>query len=1010
MILAVFVSAIVLAVANAGPLAPIRLRLEYMPSPLLGLDVTTPRFGWQLEHTERAQGQSAFEIAVTAMLSGQTVWHVNTTSSQSQQVVYAGAALVSDTSYTWAVRYADLNGEVSPWSGNFSFTTGLLAPSDWQNAQWIGESGTGASAGNLLRKEFSIPAGSTVTQAYAYINGLGYYKLDVDGVRVSTHELGTFTTFSQRIYYDTYNIVPALWSNSSTHAIGIWLGHGWYAQPSVNVGPPSLYFCLIVHLQNQDGTQSSFGVVSDNTWLQQVGPVVMDDIYNGETFDSRLVQQGWTTPGFVASGWVNTSSVNPPSSTVLISSHAIMPHILIGQSYTPINMWESAPGTWVFDFGQNMAGFTTLFVPEGLATEAGVSIVQQASEAIYGPPPAGINHYYTNTPEITTYITDGSGNAITYRPYFTYMGQRYIQLTGYPGVPTYETLTAHFIHTDYEIIGSVGFSDPILDQVQHMTQSSAMSNFQEIPTDCPQRERRGWLGDAQLSAHTNIYNFDMAAPYTSFIQQINDAQDPQTGADQDCVPWYGHGGEPADPAWGCAYTFLIYDMYKYYGDTTIVAEHYAGLKFYVDFLTTDCNYNQSYFCTSTIYGDWCPPTGGCQVGSGMLSAFVIITEYQMMSELAQVLGNTADASYFASLAESVSSQFNSHWYNATSKIYFDNHVIGNPQLSTQSAIAFAMTLGLVPETDYDQVLENLVNDIMVTNGGHLSTGIVGIRYLLPALSNAGRSDIALQIAQTRTFPGWGYMALQGATTVWETWYGSEYQQDASWNHIMFGSNSAWYYEHLAGIRNAEGFVAFQNISVAPQVVCSNLTSVSASVLSHRGAIESSWQCNAGGCSYVPEHANASINCMSGVIEAITFASFGTPFGTCAEGFVANPSCDASTTLAIVEGLCLGQASCSVYASDTVFGDPCYGIVKSLAIQGVCSQTTYAHNVTVPVGSVSVVQFPSLDGTAGEVYESGTLIWDGQTYYPGVAGISFAFFANDTVFVGTGSGSYAFLLS
>ncbi len=198
---------------------------------------------------------------------------------------------------------------------------------------------------------------------------------------------------------------------------------------------------------------------------------------------------------------------------------------------------------------------------------------------------------------------------------------------------------------------------------------------------------------------------------------------------------------------------------------------------------------------------------------------------------------------------------------------------------------------------------------------------------------------------------------------------------------VISHQSAWYYEHLAGIRNAEGSVAFQNISVAPQVVCSNLTSVSASVLSHRGAIESSWQCNAGDCSYVPEHANASINCLSGVIEAITFASFGTPFGTCAEGillddsnvatndsyiimysytgFVANPSCDANTTLAIVEGLCLGQASCSVYASDTVFGDPCYGIVKALAIQGVCSQTTYAHNVTVPVGSVSVVQFPTL---------------------------------------------------
>ena len=250
--------------------------------------------------------------------------------------------------------------------------------------------------------------------------------MDVNGQRVSTHELGIFTTFQQRIYYDTYDVSQALWTFNSTKQVigelisrcralchlvtGIMLGHGWYAQPSVNVGPPSLFFTLNVHAVFPNGTSGVVTVVSDTTWTQSVGPITADDIYNGmgvsqhlfnliyisgETFDSRLVQPGWTLPSFDASQWVAASVVPPPSANVILSSHAIMPHIAIEQSYTPIQMWESAPGTWVFDFGQNMvrlfvvlpafrdalqAGFTTLYVPEGLATEAGIEITQISAE------------------------------------------------------------------------------------------------------------------------------------------------------------------------------------------------------------------------------------------------------------------------------------------------------------------------------------------------------------------------------------------------------------------------------------------------------------------------------------------------------------------------------------------------------------------------------------------------------------------------------------------------------
>ena len=367
-------------------------------------------------------------------------------------------------------------------------------------------------------------------------------------------------------------------------------------------------------------------------------------------------------------------------------------------------------------------------MPEGLATQANVSIVQESAEAIFGPPPAGINHYYTNTAELATFITNGSSSAISYTPSFTYMGFRYVQLTGYPGAPEFSTLTAHFINQNYDKTGSIGFSDPNLDEVQHMTQAAAQSNFQEIPTDCPQRERRGWLGDAQLSSVTNIYNFDMASSYTSFLQAITDALDPADGADPDCVPWYGHGGMPADPSWGSAYTILAYEMYQYYGDTRIIENLWTGLQAHAGNIQADCNYNMTLFCTSTVYGDWCPPLAGCQVGSGLVSAFSVIIQMQMMSEMASIIGQTAASTTYAAIAADFLSQFNNHWYDPINKVYFDNQTIGGSDLTLQTAVALALTLGVVPAEDIEAVVANLVNDITVTHSGHLNTGIVGIRF------------------------------------------------------------------------------------------------------------------------------------------------------------------------------------------------------------------------------------------------------------------------------------------
>ena len=582
------------AAASTGPGVACRLRVEYMDAPI-GVDVAYPlRFTWAAGHSERGQGQSAYQLVVT--VSGgdeqqQTpapVWDSGrVTSNISQNVPLGnGVKLAADTAYTWQVRWWDRAGSASVVATS-AFSTGLYTEADWKGAQWVG-----GQIGQY-RKGFAVKA--PVARATAYVIGLGYYQLHMNGKQVSTHELGAFTTFDRRVLYDTLDLTEAvnagLQGGSKEQVLGMVLGNGWYnlgatdpfdPNHPINIGPPTLRVRLSLHYM--DGTNTD--IISDPSWMHIAGPVTSAHIYMGTTYNAIHETPGWTSAGFTASaGWIAATKLPPPSEHVKLSSHAVMPQIRTTQQFTPCKMWQSSPGVYVFDFCQNMAGYATLQVPAGVAMQPNVSIDMFHAEAIHGPAEnhsAIFNHYCVgqkyqlrskgHTCELNTYVTRGDGAAIKWSPSFTYSGFRYVQLTGHPGTPSFDTLTAHFIHTDNEDIGSVSFSDSNLDAVQHITRASARSNFQHVPTDCPQRERRGWLGDAQISAETNLFNFDMAASYTSFVASIHDAQEHVctfinrtyceihggygknglNGSIPDVVPFYGHGRQQGDPAWGAA--------------------------------------------------------------------------------------------------------------------------------------------------------------------------------------------------------------------------------------------------------------------------------------------------------------------------------------------------------------------------------------------------------------------------------------------------------------------------
>jgi alpha-L-rhamnosidase len=707
---------------------PTRLRVEYMESPV-GVDAHAPRFSWALASHQRGAVQSAYELGIRAVES-----HICNFSWSSGRVVsnrtlnvpYTGAEeLPHDCSFIFDIIAFDADGELQTTRGSFS--TGI---NDWSGARWLGL--TGSAAGFQARR--SVLLAKPVRRAFAYVSGLGYYKLDVDGERVSTHELGPFTTFSTRVYYDTLDVTEPMAiaaALKSPCVFGATVGPGWYTL--LGVGPPTLR--LLVSIEYEDGTRER--VVSDGGWRVSPGPVVSSNIYDGEVYDARRETPGWTTPAFqLGSAWTAPALLaGPPGgSAVQYSSHAVLPPVRIGQSYAPCDMWEvvDSPGTYVFDFCQNMAGFTTLNIREGIFTVS--NITQVHAEAVHGPKPAAIyNQLATYTLQTNSYLSRGDGKPASYTPLFTFAGFRYVQLSGLPLVPDFNTLEAHFIHTDFELTGDIEFSAPLLNSVQHAARASALSNFQSIPSDCPQRERRGWLGDSQLAAEALFHNFDVSAALSAFVQQIDDAQNKATGEVQDCVPWYGHGFEPADPAWGAAYSLLSDWIGTYSHDSQIFARHYVGITAHLDSvikmaaggrLPGGANnphpgpHGWDGLLAFGPYSDWCPAKGCSECddprkdpaayNSALVSSYYLIKQLKIVGNYAALLGHEDDAVRYAAVAANTSQSFVRHFYDATAKTFREPDRNCTQYLSPQTSISLGNELGLVPAGDEEPVMKNLV--------------------------------------------------------------------------------------------------------------------------------------------------------------------------------------------------------------------------------------------------------------------------------------------------------------
>lgn len=795
------------APAQQGPSAPINLRCEYLANPP-GIDVRQPRFSWVLQDSDRGELQSAYEVlvATTADLLNQgkgDQWNSGKTKSgMSSQVVYGGRPLESGRVYYWKVRSWDKEGRASPYSAPASFGMGLLSRDEWKG-KWI-------SGGNEFRKGFRIPG--QIARAQVYVTALGYYELHINGKRTGDNVLDpAYTTYSKRVLYSTYDVTSDL--KQGANALGILLGGGWatlsngkafrgyYSRPA---------FLLQMNVELQGGRRLS--LASDGSWKAAQGPILSDSVYDGEVYDARREAPGWDAPGFDDSSWRNAEVV---AGSQGVLSAEMMPPIRVVDEIVPVAMTSPEPGVYVYDMGQNMSGWARLRVRGA----RGARVELRYAELLY--PDGMINRANLRRAKCRDiYILKG-GVWEDYQAHFTYHGFRYVEVTGLPGTPGLDSIRGEVVHSAVEAAGSFVASNQILNQVQHLIHWSQLTNLMSIPTDCDQRdERQGWMGDAQVTGEEAMMNFDMAAFYTNFIRDIRDVE----GADgtvTDTVP-HRYGRRPADPAWGTAYPQLVWYMWQQYGDRRILEQNYDGVKKYVEFLRSRAAGNILGY---SYYGDWVPLV---KTPGAFVSACYYYYDVEILSHIASVLGNTAGAQAYAQLARQIRDAVNQRFLSS-----------GNYANGTQTADAMALVLGLPPAQARGDVAENLYNDIVYYHDTHLTTGFIGVDWLMPALTETGHPDVAYELATQTTYPSWGYMVRKGATTLWELWQDKTGPSMNSHDHAMFGSVGSWFYRALAGIRQQPGTAGYRHLLIDPQVV-EDLHWASGTIHTVQGTVSSSW--------------------------------------------------------------------------------------------------------------------------------------------------------------------------
>ncbi len=814
------------------------LKCEFATNPL-GIDTRQPRFSWLATHPERGQAPSAYQILVgltpenLASDKGDLWDSGKTAVGVSPLVEYGGAPLSSRQRGYWKVRLWDASGQPSLYSDSAWFELALLERSDW-HAEWIGFPAGRNGKALYFRNDFRLD--KPIQSARAYASGLGWYELHLNGQKVGSRVLEPAQTeFSQRVLYSTYDITSYL--QTGINAVGAIVGNGWYGAPKV---------LIQVEVTFTDGTQTQFVTGRHGSaapwWAVCDGPIVENSVYDGEVYDARRELTGWDVVGGAVipspnfDVWAGANIVEPPGGKLVAQT---LEPIEVIDTLRPKTKNQPKPGVYVFDTEQNLAGWAVLTV----SGPRGTAVTLRFAESLYED--GTVNQENLRSAKATDiYILKGEGVEI-WEPRFTYHGFRYVQVDGFPGEPTFDSIQVRVVRTAADIAGRFESANALVNQIDQAVFWTETSNLHGVPTDCPQRnERMGWLNDMAARSEELVHNFNVSRLLPKWLNDIADAQDPDTGAISDTAPFHW-GSRPADPVSVC-YLLIPWLLYQHYGDRRTLEDQYAGMKGWVDYLTSrapDSIVEYSY------YGDWAPPIAEGLAGSMGSSAVALRTPGTLIStahyyyaamlfvRIATVLGRDADAAEYQQLAERIYDSFNRHFWDEASGGYGSNN---------QASNVAALYMRLVPDERKTRVRANIIRDIL-DHDTHVTTGNLCSKYILEILTESGHGDLAYKLVTQTTYPSWGYMMEHGATTIWERWEQATGAGMNSHNHPMYASVGAWFYRALAGIQLQPDAVGFSRFAIRP-IVPEELSSARATLKTVRGEVESAWEASGSGLS------------------------------------------------------------------------------------------------------------------------------------------------------------------
>jgi alpha-L-rhamnosidase len=851
------------------------LRTEYKTNPVT--DALQPRLSWELESTVRNQSQTSYQVIVASAADLLTperadLWDSHKVEgSASSQIEYAGKELQPRMICYWKVRAWDKTGKPGAWSNAANWEMGLIKKEEWK-ASWIGNDLTALGKGPIyhlppapyFRKETALKG--KIRSAKLYVTALGLYEFHINGKRIGKDYFTPgWTDYNKRVYYKVYDVTSNL--KSGKNVLGAIVSDGWYAGYlgySLLVGNPVVrnFYGKVpllkaqIEIEYTDGKKET--IATDDSWKSNHGPLVESDILNGETYDARSKFAGWEQPGFADGDW-NSAQVFPDDNNRKVEFYPGLP-VQRTMEIKALAVTSRPNGKYIVNLGQNFSGVVRLKVKG----HRGDSIVIRYGEVLF-PDGSLMTENLRKARATDTYILDGNPEGETWTPQFTYHGFQYVEISGLHYKPSTDVITGIVMTSATPEAGTLVTDNAMINQLYHNIVWTQRSNYFDVPTDCPQRdERLGWTGDAQAYVQSAAYNNDIAAFFNKWLVDLNDAQ----RADG-TYPLYAPAPnlritDTYSPGWSDAGIICPYTIFRNYGDIKMIRKFWPEMVVYMKFLETKSK-EQYYFAEASFedispkggFGDWL--SVGKKTPPDMLATMYYAQNAHMMAEMAGAIGEEKDAAHFTEVTTRINEAFLKHYTDENGKFITnaaaygngDGYVDGNMGFEghTQTAYANAIYMQML-QPELKQKAGNWLVELIHANDDKLSTGFLGVKPLLPALSATGHTDVAYQLLLSTRYPSWGFEVVNGANTVWERWNsyikGKGFESNAemnSFNHYAFGSVNEWLFGNMAGIQAAEA--GYKTITIRPEIAQEKINSVRASYHSIHGEIVSAWK-KAGG--------------------------------------------------------------------------------------------------------------------------------------------------------------------